>query len=75
MIALGKTIGPQASESFISARLKILIRASSKTKSLMASACIILLLKKSSLLVNSKTMSAMGKVTSSIRREMILQEQ
>ena len=75
MIALGKTIGPQASESFIFARLKILIRGKSKIKSLMALACIILQLKKSSILVNSKTMSEMGKGISSIPREMMPQGQ
>ena len=75
MIALWKTIGPQASESFISARLKILIRARSKIKSLMALACIILQLKKTSKLVNSKTMSATGKATLSIPREMMPQGQ
>ena len=75
MIAVGKTIGPQASESFILARLKILIRAKSKIKSLMALACIILQLKKSSILVNSKIMSEMGKGTSSIPREMMPQGQ
>ena len=73
MIALGKTIGPQGSESFISERPKILTRGSSKTKSLMDLACIIQQLKKTSILVNSKTMSAVGKGTSSIRREMIPQ--
>ena len=75
MIAVGKTIGPQASESFILARLKILIRAKSKIKSLMALACIILQLKKSSILVNSKIMSEMAKGTSSIPREMMPQGQ